>query len=740
MKTLISILLVFLSSAFFFSAQLCADSDIETLDILNIGTTIDGKAQMQMSASIEGLDKDSLSIYVDNDKINDFSFKTDSSSQISVIAVVDISGSMKGQPIFDAKKWVSSLLYKLDNSDVATLITFGEEVKILAQFSQDRGQIEKRVDALEADDRKTKLYQAIYLGLDTLAMSPSAANVIVVFTDGNDEGSAVTKDELLERLKYYKIPIYAVGLGDKSQEHFFLTKLSTATGGAFFPAPTFDNFTKLSSAVLNQKQNIIKIAFDFTKPAGQYTVTVNASKDNKSASAKKEFTHILPSQPQQQEKTADYLSALKQIEEQIKEIAGKSASIRTLIKQEPSIIIAGVLIVLAVLFLLALSLAHLAVSLMQKTRTHNQLDKGFNNLNRDVAQLKSIGELKSADTEKTLFLINERLQHADSSAISIKALLEALKIDTQMGFKAFSDVIKASFAAYIEERISPSIERSANRVEIGIDGINKNMLGLSKDMASSASLDRLQNAMVKASDSIRNGLNELNIDMKTLNKELSEVFLERISLLLDKTIRPVETEIDVINKSIETINKKMISLDNVPTNTSMEIIINAQDKLSQKMDDLETFVLNNSELMKKDTDRSEQKLEHSIQSISKELQVLIQSPASLESSLTSYVEDLIQKRKEDRDLFTAMIKEIKEGISEMAQKNETALYSIIDILRTLQDNMLRTDQSIKTNEMLQNEVKDTLEREISLLKEGMIDVMRFLAVLSKKTDIGALRK
>ena len=89
---------------------------------------------------------------------------------------------------------------------------------------------------------ETAIYDAIVTGLEHLRKSTLDKKVLIVISDGGDNASHHTLEQVLESAERSDVIIYTVGLFDESQEDSnprVLKKLARATGGeAFFPGRT----------------------------------------------------------------------------------------------------------------------------------------------------------------------------------------------------------------------------------------------------------------------------------------------------------------------------------------------------------------------------------------------------------------------------------------------------------------------------------------------------------------------
>jgi Ca-activated chloride channel family protein len=143
-----------------------------------------------------------------------------------VIMVFDISGSMNGKPLAEAKSGAKAFLGTLHERDDVSLIFFNGNVFPTVgplKLGTSRAQIEGKIDEQIADGR-TALYDAVAQAYDTAKKraekSPASIHAVMVMTDGRDEGSTLTLPELTRRFdgggaeSASDVKIFTIAYGD----------------------------------------------------------------------------------------------------------------------------------------------------------------------------------------------------------------------------------------------------------------------------------------------------------------------------------------------------------------------------------------------------------------------------------------------------------------------------------------------------------------------------------------------
>ena len=206
---------------------------------------------------------------------------------ISIVMVIDISGSMEGEPIQEAMRAANALLDRLSGQDRAAIIAFADKVESLDPtqleegkelgFTTDKNAVRNVVNFLDTKiGWDTPLYDAIYKGVKMAAAEPVGKRAVIVMTDGRDErdnaagvpvkdaGSLSTPDDPINEANRYNIPIFSIGLaglGGKIDPKY-LGRLAERTGGIYQETPEPEELTPLFEEVVNQLKTQYLLHYD----------------------------------------------------------------------------------------------------------------------------------------------------------------------------------------------------------------------------------------------------------------------------------------------------------------------------------------------------------------------------------------------------------------------------------------------------------------------------------------------
>jgi VWFA-related protein len=163
---------------------------------------------------------------------------------VAYVFVVDTSMSLSPEQFNRIRSALAEWIGGLRPNDRAAIVAFGSEVRLVTDFTADRELLNAGLGTLGATDAKTLLFRGLLEALDLgQRRDPDLPNrrAAVVLSDGFDEGSGLTPDDALARLRAKPMPIYAIGysqLPEPRRRTYLdvLLRLATNSGGAFYEA------------------------------------------------------------------------------------------------------------------------------------------------------------------------------------------------------------------------------------------------------------------------------------------------------------------------------------------------------------------------------------------------------------------------------------------------------------------------------------------------------------------------
>ncbi len=190
-----------------------ARASSEGQDTLHINTaliTLSVGVNDKKGRPIANLTKESFEIFEDG-KPQSIEFFGQEDQPISFGLLLDRSQSMNESAKIENAKAVAVSFFRAGNpQNEAFCVAFNESPSLIADFSPDYAKIESSLAGLQAEGG-TALYDAIIEGLEKMARAKHRRRALVVITDGRDQHSKHSLDDLVKRAQQSDAQIYTVG-------------------------------------------------------------------------------------------------------------------------------------------------------------------------------------------------------------------------------------------------------------------------------------------------------------------------------------------------------------------------------------------------------------------------------------------------------------------------------------------------------------------------------------------------
>ena len=154
---------------------------------------------------------------------------------LELVVAVDISGSMTAA-MPKLKQSVKAFLGAVPAENRLSLLGFNDTVFALTRRPTDPPEERMRAVDRLAPWGATALYDVIVRGIDMLG-ARTGRKALIVFSDGEDQGSHVTLDQVEQRLQASDVTLYMIGQGralEVDRLKKIMERLSTPTGGRVF--------------------------------------------------------------------------------------------------------------------------------------------------------------------------------------------------------------------------------------------------------------------------------------------------------------------------------------------------------------------------------------------------------------------------------------------------------------------------------------------------------------------------
>jgi Ca-activated chloride channel homolog len=158
---------------------------------------------------VTGLEQDNFEVFDDKVAQKIVSFSTED-APISVGLIFDSSGSMSDK--IEKSKQAALQFFKTSNpQDEFMLIHFNERPNLISGFTSKFENLQDRMVFVKAGG-KTALLDAIYLGLSEMKKATTNRRALLVISDGGDNHSRYTENDIKRAVKESDVQIYCVGV------------------------------------------------------------------------------------------------------------------------------------------------------------------------------------------------------------------------------------------------------------------------------------------------------------------------------------------------------------------------------------------------------------------------------------------------------------------------------------------------------------------------------------------------
>ncbi|MDQ2922283.1 MAG: VWA domain-containing protein [Acidobacteriota bacterium] len=182
----------------------------------------------------------------DEKKPQEITFFSDDDAPVSVGVIFDVSGSMSGDKVRRARDALSKFVQTSHNSDEYFLIGFNSRAQLLLDKTRDGNAVLDKMTFIQTHGN-TALYDACYLGVEKVQRGAHPKRALLLISDGQDNNSRYTFNELRRLLKESDVVLYGIGIlggGDAGsalgmEGQGTMDELASVSGGkAFFPRST----------------------------------------------------------------------------------------------------------------------------------------------------------------------------------------------------------------------------------------------------------------------------------------------------------------------------------------------------------------------------------------------------------------------------------------------------------------------------------------------------------------------
>ena len=209
---------------------------------------------------VTGLEKENFAV-MEGSQVQEVAHFSSEDAPISLGVVFDMSGSMS-EKITKAREAVVEFFKTANPQDEFFMITFNDRPELASDFTTSVEDIQGKL-VFTVPRGRTALLDAIYMGLAKMKDAHNPKKALLIISDGGDNHSRYTENEIKSGVKEADVQIYAIGLftvNPVQQEEIngptLLSDVTEVTGGRMFtvrdPNELADVATKIGVELRNQ--------------------------------------------------------------------------------------------------------------------------------------------------------------------------------------------------------------------------------------------------------------------------------------------------------------------------------------------------------------------------------------------------------------------------------------------------------------------------------------------------------
>ncbi len=175
---------------------------------------------------------------------------------MTVVLAIDTSGSMAGQPIAAAKAAAKAFIQSMKPEHQLAIVRFDTTPAVVTLPTSDKNQLNAAIDGLDASTGDTAMYDGVVAALELCAKSGTSQQNIIVMSDGADNKSTQTLENVLNRAKQQGVAIFGVGLVSPDYSASALQTITSDSNGKLVTTSdpqTLSSLYKSLAAELNQQ-------------------------------------------------------------------------------------------------------------------------------------------------------------------------------------------------------------------------------------------------------------------------------------------------------------------------------------------------------------------------------------------------------------------------------------------------------------------------------------------------------
>ena len=221
---------------------------------------------------ITGLTREDFEVFEDGDEQPDTQF-SDKRTPVSVGVLLDISDSMRGQPIVDARGALDRFMADLlDGGDEAFVGAFNHLPRILVPWTAPPARLAGRL-AGERPTGGTAIYDAIFVSAPMFQRRQRTRAAMIVISDGADTASDHSLAQTREALRRSDAFVYAIAIDSATERRVStrvnpdaLREITGPSGGYTEVVRSYEDLGPATQRIADELNSQYTLAFATLRP------------------------------------------------------------------------------------------------------------------------------------------------------------------------------------------------------------------------------------------------------------------------------------------------------------------------------------------------------------------------------------------------------------------------------------------------------------------------------------------
>jgi len=249
------------------------------VSLVNLFATVRDKHK----AIVTGLQQDDFQVYEDGQLQEITNFSAESNLPITLGLLVDTSGSetyMLSAEKDAASRFLARVLRK---GDLAMVMTFDTDVDLLADFTDDRGRLDRAINRAQINAPSggliaqgplptsgsggTDFYDAVYLAAHDKLSDEAGRKAIVVLTDAEDTGSKLKLQDAVEAAQRTDTVVHVLLVAADGGDQSVAKRLTDETGGRMIVVRSEKNLEQAFDQISEELRSQYTLGYSPTNKA-----------------------------------------------------------------------------------------------------------------------------------------------------------------------------------------------------------------------------------------------------------------------------------------------------------------------------------------------------------------------------------------------------------------------------------------------------------------------------------------